>query len=96
MHAQDMPQEGAEIKAAIHSRGAPRSSSKKKLPWFSCYAERWLEDTRGMTDTQARVYWDFLCILYIHEEDGALRGISAGNKWIAMELHVHINKTLSR
>lgn len=69
--------------------------SKKKLPWFPCYPDDWLDDTCAMTDTQARVYWDFLCLLYIHEEDGALCGLRATNKWIAMELHVHINKWMA-
>lgn len=66
--------------------------SKKRLPWFPCYPDDWLTDTRHMNDAQARVYWDFLCLLYLHEEDGALH---ATNKWISHELHVHINKWLS-
>ncbi len=61
--------------------------SKKKLPWFPCYPEDWLDDTRGMTDTQARVYWDFLCLIYLH--DGVVRST---DKWIAHELHIHIHK----
>lgn len=61
--------------------------SKKKLPWFPCYPEDWLEDTRHMTDTQARVYWDFLCLIYIH--DGLVKST---DKWIAHELHIHIHK----
>lgn len=61
--------------------------SKKKLPWFPCYPQDWLEDTRHMTDTQRCLYWDFLCLVYVH--DGVVRDF---DKWIAFELHTSLQK----
>jgi hypothetical protein len=62
-------------------------SQDKELPWFACYPDKWLKATREMTDTQARVYWDLLCLIY--KNNGA---VPAKDKWIAHELHMHVNK----
>lgn len=64
--------------------------SKKKLPWswFPCYADRWLKDTRELTDTQARVYWDFLCVSYLRDEGI----VTEADKWVAHELRCSIQK----
>ena len=50
----------------------PRQDRNGDNDWFSFYHKRWRKDTEDMTDTQARVYVDFLCICY-EREDGIVR-----------------------
>lgn len=59
--------------------------SRKSAPWFKCFPEDWLEDTRLLSLAQRGAYFDVLCLLY--GSDGKL---TDNDSLIAHKLHVHI------
>lgn len=67
----------------MQTEAGESKTRKRGMPWFKCYPERWLEDTRRLKPVERALYFDFLCLMYKH--DGPLPN---DDKWISHQLCV--------
>lgn len=59
--------------------------STKQLPWFKCYQDKWLEDTRDLPPDLRGIYFDCLCLMYKYS--GPLRD---DPHWVSHQMHVSV------
>src|SRR5262245_48368968 len=67
----------------MQTEAGESKTRKRSMPWFKCYPDKWLEDTRRLKPAERGLYIDFLCLLYKH--DGP---VPNDDKWISYQLCV--------